>query len=137
MSIIGDLCSDLDFKAKAEQAVKAFFEDNYREEIHGKHGGMFDADVTKATVTLRDITPDTVDGLSATVAVSGEVVLEVQYMDEEGDDQEMTVYGSLDGSLSIEFPSQILAFEHRYSILLDVEIAEADVKFSPYDSEEA
>lgn len=136
MSIINDLCADPGFKGRAEYAVKQYFEDNHQEEVHGKHGGIFDADVARATVTLGEIKPDTVDGLSATVAVAGEVSLEVQYMDEEGDDQEMTTEGNFDGSLSVEFPSDILALDDRQSILSGVEVVEADVKYSAYDSGE-
>jgi hypothetical protein len=136
VSIIDDLCADPGFKAKAEDAVKQFFEDNHQEEIRGKNGGIFDADVTKAAITLGEAEPDTVDGLSATVAVIGEASLEVQYMDEEGEDQEMKVDGNFDGTLSVEFPSDILASDDRDSLLSHVEIEEADLNFSAFDSEE-
>ncbi|WP_250470096.1 hypothetical protein [Caballeronia sp. GAFFF2] len=133
MSIIDDLCASLSFRESAREAVKEFFQDNHQEEIHGKRGGTFDADVTKATVSLDEVKPDTIDGLSAAIALAGRVVLEVQYMDEDGDDQERTVEGTFDGSLSVEFPYDLLASDDRDALLSNVAIEDVTLKFSAYD----
>lgn len=47
------------------------------------------------TVTSVDeVKPDMVNGLTATVMVSGDVSLDVQYLDEEGDDRDATIEGN-------------------------------------------
>ena len=131
MSILDDLCKDPDFRTKVEEAVKSFFEDNHQEEFAGPNGGTFDGTVQQATVTSVDeVKADTVNGLTATVMVSGEVSLDVQYLDEEGDDQNSTIEGTFEGCLTVEFPSDILASDDRDSVLADVEVEEAELNFS-------
>lgn len=64
------------------------------------------------------------------MTVSGEISLDVQSLDEEGDDQDSTIDGKFEGTPTVEFPSDILASDDRDLVLADVEIEEADVNFS-------